>query len=115
MGDEVKRNNFNFRIVDSIFDIRRENVCRSLAFAVFCMMVTLLRYYYILFTSKTPYLAIKERVLGKKRLFVSVHYAVKYCIYIKCETPLLGAGLSQGTVLPTVGKPGPEDFILDRL
>ena len=27
-----------------------------------------------------------------------------------CQTPLLGAGLSQGTVLPTVGKPGPGDI-----
>ena len=38
-------------------------------------------------TSKTPYLAIDERALGKKRssvhLFVSVHYAVKYCIFLQ--------------------------------
>ena len=27
-----------------------------------------------------------------------------------CQTPLLGAGLSQGTVLPTVGKQGPGDI-----
>ena len=27
-----------------------------------------------------------------------------------CQTPLLGAGLSQGTVSPTVGKPGPGDI-----
>ena len=27
-----------------------------------------------------------------------------------CQSPLLGAGLSQGTVLPTVGKPGPGDI-----
>ena len=28
----------------------------------------------------------------------------------RAKTPLLGAGLSQGTVLPTVGKPGPGDI-----
>ena len=27
-----------------------------------------------------------------------------------CQTPLLGAGLNQGTVLPTVGKPAPGDI-----
>ena len=45
-------------------------------------------------TIKIPYLVIDERVLGKKRssvhLFVSVHYAVKYCIFL------------QGKYLPTI-------------
>ena len=37
-----------------------------------------------IYTSKTPYLAIDERAPGKEAsfLFVSVHYAVKYCIYM---------------------------------
>ena len=44
-------------------------------------------------TSKTPYLAIDERALGKKRssvhLFVSVHYAVKYCIFLQGKMPTI--------------------------
>ena len=38
----------------------------------------------ILSTSKTPYLTIDERTLGKKRPFVSVYCAVKYRIYKLC-------------------------------
>ena len=48
-------------------------------------------------TNKTPYLAIDERALGKKRSFVSVRYAVKYfimscglhmCLFISSEVQL---------------------------
>ena len=85
--------NFRLAIFRHVFLFIHAKFCLAL-FSTYLLSMLFRRYFFrpviflsIYFTSNTPYLAIDERAPGKEAsiclstLGISMHYAVKYCIY----------------------------------